>query len=52
MSWATSLALATSPDPGCLVQFSNSIEDTDRKDWRYCNWCDGSSKGISRQSPR
>jgi archaemetzincin len=27
-------------DPRCVMYFSNSIADTDRKDWRYCGWCD------------
>ncbi len=34
------------PDPGCVMHFSNSIEDTDRKDWRYCRWCSGSPPGV------
>ena len=34
------------PDPWCQTHFSNSIEATDRKDWRYCNWCNGSHKGM------
>ena len=33
-------------DPGCVMHFSNSIEDTDIKDWRYCRWCGGSPPGV------
>jgi archaemetzincin len=29
------------PDRRCVMHFSNSITDTDIKDWRYCGWCDG-----------
>lgn len=27
-------------DRGCVMYFSNSILDTDFKDWRYCGLCD------------
>lgn len=36
--------LAHCPDKGCVMHFSNSIIDTDIKDWRYCGWCDGMAK--------
>lgn len=27
------------PDPKCVMHFSNTLADTDRKDWRYCKLC-------------
>lgn len=27
------------PDPGCVMHFSNSLRDTDRKGWRFCPVC-------------
>ncbi len=27
------------PDRRCVMHFSNSIQDTDYKDWRYCSLC-------------
>lgn len=27
------------PDPKCVMRFSNTLSDTDRKDWRYCKLC-------------
>lgn len=27
------------PDKRCVMHFSNSIRDTDYKDWRYCQLC-------------
>ncbi len=27
------------PNPSCVMHFSNSIADTDRKGWRYCRNC-------------
>ncbi len=34
------LGLNHCPDRGCVMYFSNSILDTDFKDWRYCGPCD------------
>ena len=33
------LGLAHCPDPVCVMHFSNSIIDTDRKNWSYCPAC-------------
>jgi archaemetzincin len=27
------------PDPRCVMHFSNTLMDTDRKGWRYCKLC-------------
>jgi archaemetzincin len=27
------------PDSTCVMHFSNSLEDTDKKSWRFCNKC-------------
>jgi archaemetzincin len=33
------LGLGHCPDPRCVMHFSNSIGDTDRKDFRFCGTC-------------
>jgi archaemetzincin len=33
------LGLGHCPDRRCVMHFSNSISDTDYKDWRYCRQC-------------
>jgi archaemetzincin len=33
------LGLGHCPDPCCVMHFSNSIGDTDRKDYRFCRTC-------------
>jgi archaemetzincin len=33
------LGLGHCPDPRCVMHFSNSIGDTDRKDFRFCRTC-------------
>lgn len=33
------LGLHHCPDPGCVMHFSNSILDTDRKGWQFCPRC-------------
>ena len=38
------LGLPHCPNPLCVMYFSNSIEDTDRKDWRYCPSCSSKLK--------
>jgi archaemetzincin len=42
------LGLGHCPDRRCVMHFSNSISDTDYKDWRYCPLCSArlSSRGI------
>lgn len=27
------------PDPGCVMRFSNTLQDTDRKEARFCDTC-------------
>lgn len=34
------LNLGHCPDPKCVMRFSNSLLDTDRKDYRFCNNCE------------
>jgi archaemetzincin len=36
------------PDPKCVMHFSNTLMDTDRKGWQYCKLCAArrSSKGV------
>lgn len=34
------------PDRRCIMHFSNSISDTDYKDWRYCSSC---ASGFSQK---
>jgi archaemetzincin len=36
------------PDPRCVMHFSNTLMDTDRKGWRYCKLCAArlSSQGL------
>ncbi len=43
------LGLLHCNDPKCVMHFSNSIVDTDIKDWRYCERCRAvlERKGIS-----
>ncbi len=33
------LGLGHCPDPRCVMHFSNSLADTDRKDFRFCRAC-------------
>ena len=35
------LSLGHCPDPGCVMAFSNSLEDTDRKGQAFCPRCQG-----------
>jgi archaemetzincin len=34
------------PDRNCVMYFSNSILDTDFKDWRYCGQCERTLSGT------
>lgn len=36
------------PDPRCVMRFSNTLMDTDRKGWQYCKLCSArlSSQGV------
>ncbi len=36
------------PDPKCVMHFSNTLADTDRKGWQYCKLCAAklSSRGL------
>ncbi len=34
------LGLSHCPDPNCVMFFSNTLFDTDRKGWRYCKYCE------------
>ncbi len=33
------VGLGHCPDPKCVMHFSNTLFDTDFKDWRYCKLC-------------
>ena len=33
------LGLGHCPDPSCVMHFSNSLGDTDRKSYRFCPTC-------------
>lgn len=38
-------------DPGCVMRFSNSLADTDRKGWGFCASCRGAlSKALGEKS--
>jgi archaemetzincin len=38
------------PDPRCVMYFSNTLMDTDRKGWQYCKLCAAklSTQGVHR----
>ncbi|MDK2463642.1 MAG: archaemetzincin family Zn-dependent metalloprotease [Candidatus Korarchaeota archaeon] len=41
------LGLGHCDDPRCVMSFSNSISDVDRKGWRLCTKCERSISGMS-----
>jgi archaemetzincin len=40
------LGLGHCPDPGCVMHFSNTLEDTDRKGHEFCDRCRGRLRSL------